>query len=130
VTAAQALTDTYTRHIFTGLLVYGDAVFGVVYSALIGFAGAVFASLGLGMLVLIRNRIVALAVPFGLFLVETVGAAVLGVPQFGLLYGLFPFGLSASPTWQALAPVACITAALVVIWAYAFSRARTLPNLA
>jgi hypothetical protein len=130
LTPSQAVLDSFSRHTYSGLLQAGALTFGLVYSLLVALAGATFACLGLVMLLLVRNRILALAIPFVVFLLETIGAALVGEPQFGFLYGIFPFGLAASPAWEALTPLAILVIILAALWIYVLARVRTLPNLA
>jgi hypothetical protein len=82
------------------------------------------------MLILIRNRTVALAIPLVVFLLETIAAAIFNAPQFGFMYALFPFGLARSPLWQGALPILAFALALIGMWGYAFNRIRVLPNLA
>jgi hypothetical protein len=130
LTPAQAIADSYSRYTFTSLLSRGDLTFGLVYASIVGSGGAVFAACGLVMLLLVRNRNVALAVPFATYLVESLGAALGGPPVWGLVYGLFPFHIAAAPSWQALAPLVVIAAVVTGLWVFTFRQARTLPNLA
>jgi hypothetical protein len=130
LSAAQARSDSYSRYTFSSLLAYGDPVFGLVYSALVAAAGAVFASFGLALLLVLRNRIVAIMLPFIVYLVESLGAALGGPPAWGLVYGLFPFQIAAAPPWEAISPLAAIAAVGTALWIRVFYGARTLPTLA
>lgn len=117
LTPEQAVQDSYGRANYTSLLQFGPLVFGLIYSVWVGLSGAIYAMLGIASLLLLRNRVLALALPFLLYFVETILAAILGSPNSGLVYSLFPFGLSPVPLLVAVLPTFVIgLATALTVW--------------
>lgn len=121
LTPAEAAADSLVRDSYSGILQFGDVAFGIAYSLLVGLAAAAFAVLGESFLLIVPHRILAMALPFLIYVGSTVAAAVLGVPYAGLLYSLFPGGLAAidpliaaTPTFVLFAVVAALAVWVVV----------------
>jgi len=129
LTPASALADAAASTTYSQLLLVSPLVYSVLYSLWVAFAAAVFAALTLALLILLRNRAVALVIPLGLYLGETVAAAVLGDPTYGLVYSIFPFGLTQSSILAGASPVLVLALAVVVIWVFIIRRARHLQRL-
>lgn len=129
LTAEAAASDALTRWSYTGLLGTGELAFGLVYASWVGLAAA-YAVLGICFLVTIHNRILALALPFLLFLGGTVAAALAGAPELGFLYSVFPGGLTASHPLVAATPTLVVVLAAAVFTAIVIARAPTNPRLA
>lgn len=129
-TAYQVVQDSYTRFSYTSILKFGALAFGVGYSGWLGLCAAVYACIGVTSLLIVRNRVLAMAIPFLVFFVQTLVAALVGSPQLGLAYSAFPFGLQQSPVWLASSPTIVLAiAAAVAGWATLRS-ASVLQNLA
>lgn len=101
------------RMSYTPLLELGELPFGVIYAAFVGAGMAACALAGEAFLVLLSHRVLALALPFLIFVGWTAAAAVLGTPHAGVLYSFFPGGLdSIEPLPAAIPGLALVTAAL------------------
>ncbi len=129
MTPAQAATDSLTRVTFSSLLGHGPWTYGAFYSVWVGFSAALYAAFGTACLVLVSSRVFALAIPFLGYFVQTVGAALLGTPQYGLLYAAFPFGLIQSSAWVAIVPTAILAAVVAALWVHVFVYVRRLETL-
>lgn len=130
MTAAQAAAQSLKRSSYSFLLEYGELAFGFGYAAWVSLSSAAFAVLCCCFLVTLPNRILALGLPFLIYLGSTVGAALIGLPRFGLLYSLFPFGLEASAPLIAAAPMLVLAAVTLVFAAFVLYRAPTNGQLA
>ncbi|TFC48907.1 hypothetical protein [Cryobacterium shii] len=116
MTVGEAQLDSLQRLTFSALLGSGTVVYGVVYAAWVGAVAAIYVSLGFAALILMRNRVLAMAVPFLVYFVQTIAAALLGFPQVALMYAVFPFGLQQFSAVWAIAPTAAILLVCVVGW--------------
>jgi hypothetical protein len=130
MTAAQAAAESLERSSYSFLLGYGELAFGVGYAVWVSLSSATFAVLCCCFLVTLPNRILALGLPFLIYLGSTVGAALIGLPRFGLLYSLFPFGLEASAPLIAAAPMLVLAAVTLGFAALVLHRAPTNGRLA
>lgn len=111
--AAEPLEVSYSQ-----LVRFGEPVYGVAYAIWFGLGAGTYSVLSAACLLVFSNRVVALLIPIGLYLVETIVGALLGSPYFGLMYSLVPFGLDQVPILFAAAP----TLLLIVMVAYIWSR--------
>ncbi len=115
LTPSSAARDSYHRFSYTAMLQAGTIAFGLGYSAWLGLCGAVYACAGTAALLLVKNRVLALAIPFIVFFAQTVLAALLGMPQLGLAYSAIPFGLSPSPALVAAAPTVLLAVVVAIV---------------
>lgn len=129
MTSAQAATDALTRVTFSSLLSEGPWTYGVLYSVWVGISAALYAGFGAACLVLVSSRVFALAIPFLFFFVQNIGAALMGTPQYGLMYAVFPFGLIQSSAWVAIVPTVILAAVVVALWVKIFVSVRQLETL-
>lgn len=119
---SQAAEDSYGSASYTHLLRSGDIVFGVAYSAWLGFCGAVYAATGMTALLLVRSGLLALAAPLITVIGETLAAALPGHPHLGLFYSAFPFSLTRAPDAVAMLPHLVLAAVVAVVAAITVHR--------
>lgn len=129
MTPSSAEIDSFNRATFSSFLRNGPVAFGGVYSSWVAFGGLVYAVIGAIALLVMKNRFVALALPFLIYFVGTLVAALSGSPQLGFLYGLFPYGLVATPVWTAIGPTLGLGVASAIACLVLLQRADTLENL-
>ncbi len=122
-------SDPSERYRFAGLLNIHPAVFGLFYAAWLGTNAAAYAVLGVAALVWVQNRFVALAVPFIVYLVLTVGPAVVGQESFSSSMAIFPFSLEQVPAWQALPQLFVVAGAALLALVSASWRDYETPGL-
>jgi hypothetical protein len=122
--AAEAARDGLTNSSYSSLLAAGPLTYGLLYSLWLGVGAATYAGLGVAALVVVPNRLFALALPFLIYFGETVLAALAGSPQAGVMYSLVPFGLQQTPMLEAAAPQLLVLAASVAVWVGLFPRLR------
>lgn len=125
MTPEQAHIDALTRNSYSFLLSGGDLAYGLIYSVWVGLCGAVFAGLGFGLLLIVSNRILALAIPFVIYVGGTLGAAVIGTPSLGFLYSIFPAGIQPVQPLAAIAPMVALGVVAIVVLAPAIARSPT-----
>lgn len=129
LTPASAIEDSAHRFSYSQLMSAGPLTYGIAYSAWVGLSGATFSILGAVGLFWIRNRFLALAAPFLLYLVETVVAALLGFPHAGLTYSVFPFGLVQAPVVLSALPVIIVLVCATIGAVLTVRRAQFLETL-
>jgi hypothetical protein len=130
MTTQSAIADSFQRATFTSLLEQGPMVFGVVYSLWVAFGASVYTGLGMAALLLVKNRALALALPFVLFFGETAAAQIAGHPYASLLFSLFPFGYQQAPLLVGMAPTLVLAALVAVVWVFIMRRVQFLESLA
>lgn len=130
MTPAQLTVETYTDTTFTQLLRVGPAAFGVGYSLWVAFNGALFSAVGILCLLLLRNRVFALAVPFLLYFGQSLFATLFGMPHSAFMYSVFPFGLTQSSVWLAVTPTLALAVITVACWWRVLQKARFMPGAA
>lgn len=130
LTTASAVVDSWHRSTLSQWLQAGTWVYGFGYSAWVGFCAAVYAGLGLAMLLVLRQRVIAMAVPFVLYFGQTVAAQLLGGGQWSLQQSMFPFGMVQAPVLVGMAPTLLLAAVVLVLWAVLLRRLVRLENLA
>lgn len=129
LSAETVVEDSYGRATYTSFLVLGPITYGVLYSAWVGLSAAVFAALGLAALLLVRNRILAFAVPWLVYIGQTIVFALLDLPNLGLLYSIFPFGLTPVSTLAGVAPVVILALLVACAWTTIISRYKSVDVL-
>jgi hypothetical protein len=115
LTAAQETAQSVTAVSFSHFLALGDWVYGLTYSAWLGSCCAVYALVGMTALLYVRNRFLAAATPMLIVLLETLTAALLGQPRYGLYYSALPFALTASSDLVAASPTLVLAAAVMLV---------------
>ncbi|OQJ49359.1 hypothetical protein B5P19_14770 [Clavibacter sepedonicus] len=120
-----AAAAEYSRHQtgFGAVLRLGDIPFGLVFSTWTGFCGAVYAVMGITALLLIRNRLLALAAPMLLVFGQTFAAAVVGMPRLALYYSASAYGLSYDSDLQMMLPTLVLALVVSAIAAVVIRRA-------
>lgn len=116
MTPVDAAQDSLERSSFSQLLSLGSPFYGAFYAFWVGLAGAAFAAAGNLSLIWLNNSILALCVPTLLYFSQTILAALLNVPQLGIMYSIFPFGLSQSSPVLASLPLLAVVLAVGIAW--------------
>lgn len=129
VTAAAVAEYSYHQLTYSFLLRYGWPAFVGALAIGTGVGGAAFAVAGVTALLVVRNRILALAAPFLISFLETLVAALAGHPEYGLQYSFFPTGLATQLPLVGLAPMGLFTLATAGAVAILLVRAPTLERL-
>lgn len=65
------ILDSYKRHTFTQLLVYGDFVYGFIYSTWIGINAMIYSSLGFFSVILFSQKLIGIAFPVLFYIIGT-----------------------------------------------------------
>lgn len=117
------------RFTYSELMRFGWPVYLVSYAAFFGLSFAVFSALGSATLLLVGRRSVALLIPWAVYLVETIVAALLGAAHAGLMYSIVPFGLQPVPALRGALPVIVLSVIVGLVWAWVWRRRYELPRL-
>lgn len=116
---AEVADTSYSQLLGSGLIAYC-----LGYSAWLGISAGFYSVAAALCLVVLPNRLAAIAIPTALYLGESViGIVVIG-PQAGLVYSLFPFGLTQLPIVVAAAPQLAFNAAVVILGVHVFVSMR------
>lgn len=97
-------------------------LYAVVYSAVMGLVAALFASIGFLCLFVFKSRVLALAIPFLLFVAQTALLFARGFDAFTFYLAFVQVGNSDAPSWTLLVPIVM----LVVIIGFLLVRIRML----
>lgn len=110
--------DQYTRYTFTQLLRYGDMFYGFFYSLWVAINGALYASIAFFLVLLIRNRFLALSFPFILYLIGTFAFNSLELEKYSFMHSIFPFYRVQNSIGYAFIPffvIVCINILLFIL---------------
>lgn len=127
MTPRQLAAETLTDSTFTQLLSAGPLAFGLAYSAWVGFCAVVFAAIGIASLLVVKNRILALAIPFLLYFGQSLLSSLFSLERTSLMYTVFPFGLTQAPIQTALLPTGVLALLVATLWIWLLRRARYHP---
>lgn len=97
----EILVSETSQFAFSQLVVNGHWLYGLVYSAWVGFVGAGYATLVLSLMVMLPNRFVGMSLPWVGYIVLSFGLAVFGLPGLAPTV-IVPFNLVQVPMWQPL----------------------------
>ncbi|WP_159078217.1 hypothetical protein [Homoserinimonas hongtaonis] len=114
---------------FTQLMAFGSPVFGAVSALWFGFAAGIYGAFAAAALVLLQNRMLAMLLPLGMYMIQTIAAAILVGPYAGLLYSLAPFGLQQAPIPTTAAPTVLLALGVAAVWVWIFRHPRDLLSL-
>lgn len=106
-----------TVHTFSQLLTIGPWAYGLGYSLWLGLNGALYASIGFLLLLVIPNRFIALSVPFIGYHIANFVFAVATIPQFSPAM-VFPFNLTQFPLWVPFVPFTALSLLTLALAAY------------
>lgn len=117
LTPESAITSSFTATTYSQLLASGSMTFGILYSLWVGFCAAVWTSLAMAALLTVRNRPLALALPFLVYIGQWVVAELLGNVRASFAASTFPFGYQQTSIIAGAAPMLILAAIAAVIWA-------------
>jgi hypothetical protein len=117
LTPETAVTSGFTESTFSQLLALGPLTFGILYSLWVGFCAAVWTSLAMAALLTIRNRPLAVALPFLVYIAQWVAASLLGNVRASFAASTFPFGYQQTSIIAGAAPMLILAAIAAAIWA-------------
>ncbi|ASA25908.1 ABC transporter permease [Paenibacillus donghaensis] len=118
LTQENIAADTYTRHTFTQLLRYGTFTYSILYSLWVGINAAVYSAISFCLVILLKNRFLALSLPYITYIVVTLSFASLGLNTYRPTYALFPFDYMQSPIWTACVPFLVLAGTLALLILY------------
>lgn len=114
---------------YSELMQFGWPVYLISYAAFFGLSCAAFSALGSATLLLVERRSVALLIPWAVYIVETIIAALLDAAHAGLMYSVVPFGLQPIPALPGALPVIFLSVIVGLVWVWVWRRRYELPKL-
>lgn len=118
LTKDTIVADTYTRRTFTQLLQYGVFTYSLLYSFWVGINAALYSAIGFYLVLLMRNRFLALTLPYIVYLIVSFTLSALGMETYRLNYVIFPFDHAQNSIWTAFVPFLILVAVLVSLILY------------
>lgn len=118
LTTDTVVADTYTRHTFTQLLRYGTFTYGILYSLWVGINAALYSAVSFFLVLLLKNRFMALTLPYIFYLIMSFTLSALGIENYRPNFVIFPFDRVQNPIWTAFVPFVIITIVLMLIVIY------------
>jgi|GEM_PF-1017848 len=118
LTPDSVVEDSYSRNTFTNLLQYGNLTFGIIYSLWVGLNGALYAAISFYLILLIRNSLLALSLPYVLYIVISFTLGILQLDHFRPNQSIFPFDHPQGPLWTASVPFLILLIIAIVLAVY------------
>lgn len=128
MTPESAITESYTASTYSQILASGSLTFGILYSLWVGFCAAVWTSLALAALLTVKNRPLALTLPFLLYVGQWAAASLLGNVRASFVASIFPFGYQQTSILAGAAPMLVLAVISALIWAMLL-RSRSVPQV-
>lgn len=130
LTAADVVQDSWHRVTYSQLLQLGPWIYGLAYAAWVGFCAANYAALGMACLLIVRVRVLAMAIPFLLFFGQTAAAQLVAQPTWALSFSMIPWGYVQFPIVVGLAPTGILAILTCALWVLLLRRTDRLAALA
>jgi len=128
LTPESAVTSSFTASTYSQLLVFGSLTFGILYSLWVGFCAAVWTSLAMAALLTVKNRPIALLLPFLLYIGQWVVASLYGNVRASFVASVFPFGYQQTSILAGATPMLVLAAVATLIWGMLL-RTRSAPDV-
>lgn len=103
---------------FNQLLIYGDFIYGFIYSSWVGVNGILYATLPLLLAMAFNNYYIALSLPFVFYHLFNFVTGVLNFARFSPLSTIFPYNLTQMPIWTVFIPFSFILIVVIAIIIY------------
>ncbi|MGG4046290.1 MULTISPECIES: hypothetical protein [Paenibacillus] len=129
LTEENIAEDTYNRYTFSQLIRYGTTTYIILYSLWVSINAALYSSISFFLVLLIRNRFVALSLPYITYIISSLTLASLGWPAYRPSFALFPFDYQQSPIWTAFVPFLVLVFILVCLLFYVKQNASRVGKL-
>lgn len=129
LTKEEIAVSNITRHTFTQLLNHGVFTYATLYSCWLGANAALYSSIGFYFVLLIRNRFLALTLPFVIYLVGSFTLLSLGIEDFRPNNALFPFDRVQAPIWTAFVPFFALLVILACLSIYVHKNHKDIESL-
>lgn len=101
---------------FSELIDLSPWAYGIWIAVWTGLCAAAYSAATAACLLVVERKAVAILIPGGIFLVETIVAALAGNPYAGLLYSAFPFSLQQQDAFTTAAPTLVLVSVIVLSW--------------
>jgi len=128
--STSVVVDSYFRVTFSQLLKYGPFIYGLTYSIWIACNAVIYSLLSFYSVILTKNRLLALSIPFLVYFIGTLVLGTLKLDRFRPAYTIFPFGYVQSPIWTAFIPLIVLVCIIVFLHLYILKNTDKLESLA
>jgi len=118
LTKEEIAISNITRHTFTQILNQGVFTYAILYSCWLGINAALYSAIGFYLVLLIKNRFLALTLPFIIYLVGSFTLLGLGIEDYRPNNALFPFDRIQAPIWTAFIPFLVLLLILLCLILY------------
>lgn len=125
----EVAASDQSRAPLSQLMAFGSPVFGAGSALWLGFAAGVYGAFAAAAMILLQNRTLGMLLPLGVYIVQTIAAAILVGPYAGLLYSLAPFGLQQVPITTTVLPTMLLALGVALAWVWILRHPRDLPSL-
>lgn len=97
-------------------------LYGLIYSLWVAINGVIYTTAAYLLTIILKNRFVALSIPFLFWFIMNFVTGVLGNEKFSPIFSVFPFSISAQPLWTVFVPFTVIILAIVALITYIKSK--------
>lgn len=97
-------------------------LYGLLYSLWVAINGVIYTTVAYLLTIVLKNRFVALSVPFLFWFIMNFITGILGIEQFSPIFSVFPFSISAQALWSIFVPFAVIILAIAALITYIKSK--------
>lgn len=121
--------DLYNRYTFSQLLEYGSWVYGISYSIWIAVNASLYAAIGFFSVLLIRNLLFALSLPFLIYIAGSFLCSLLNLTPFGFSESIFPFSYIQQPIWKSFVPCFLLITINLIMCNFTLKKIQVLDSL-
>lgn len=97
-------------------------LYGVVYSLWVAVNGVLYVTVAYLLSICIKNKFVALSVPFLWWFIMNFVTGVLGIERFSPIFSVFPFSINTQPIWTVFVPFTVIILVIICLFFYTKSK--------
>ncbi|MCM3364911.1 MULTISPECIES: ABC transporter permease [Bacillaceae] len=100
---------------FSQLLVYGDFVYGIVYSLWVGLNASLYSTISFLLLLIISRTFIGLSLPFLFYHIFNFITAIIVGARFSPISTIFPFNIEQQEIWTAMIPFAFLLIVAIIL---------------
>lgn len=129
LTKEEIAINNITMHTFTQILNQGVFTYAILYSCWLGMNAALYSAIGFYLVILIKNKFLALSLPFIIYLVGSFTLLGLGIEDYRPNNALFPFDRIQAPIWTAFVPFLVLLLVLIGLIIYVHKKHTDIESL-
>ncbi len=93
-------------------------LYGIIYSLWVGLNGAFYTTIAYLFTICLKNKFVALFIPFLWWFIMNFVTAILWIERFSPVFTVFPFSITAQPMWTIFIPCAVLILIIATLITY------------